>query len=105
MLHTFVTYDIRMRTPIGMRTGMLSVVQNEKSINGFLEILHHKEPFEGTIDGQGNCTFTGKMKTMFNTICYTATGRMDDKELRLVLTDEKHTFEVRGTATEAVGNA
>ncbi len=59
-------YDVRMRTPVGIRLGHMTVCRNLGKVSGFLDILNHSEPFEGIIDHDGNCEFMGCKKSQKN---------------------------------------
>lgn len=90
-------YDVRMRTPVGIRLGHMSVYQNLGEIKGYLEILNHSEPFKGTIDDEGNCELTGKIITLMRTISYVAVGRITPDSLELSIKDGHHILEITGT--------
>lgn len=49
------TYRILMKTPLGERHGTLVLERNGSMLNGWLDIMKHREPFEGTVDEMGNC--------------------------------------------------
>lgn len=90
-------YDVRMRTPVGIRLGHMTVCRNLGKVSGFLDILNHSEPFEGIIDHDGNCELSGKMITLMRTIRYVATGRITPDSLTLSVRDERNVFEMTGT--------
>ena len=91
-------YDIRMQTSIGVRLGHMTVCRRDDEINGYLEILNHKEPFEGTIDADGNCKVAGTIITLMRTIHYVAIGNMTPDSLTLSITDGHHVLDITGTA-------
>lgn len=95
-------YNITVESTFGSRQGTLSVSVEGTHLSGTLSLRGQSEPFEGTIDKKGNCTFTGKIKNAFRVSDYTATGWIDEKELQLTLTDEKHIFDIKGTAAGVV---
>ncbi|MEA4912381.1 MAG: hypothetical protein VB092_07230 [Oscillospiraceae bacterium] len=92
------TYEIRMDTQIGPRFGRLTVLTRVEKLSGYLDILRHTEPFEGTIDGNGNCEFAGKIVTLIRTVSYIATGTITPDALCLSLTGDKSIFKITGTA-------
>ena len=65
--------------------------------NGHLDILKHSEPFEGTIDSDGNCKIFGKIITLMRTINYEATGKITPASLELSITDDRHVLKIIGT--------
>lgn len=96
MLDTVVAYDVRMRTPIGIRIGRITVTENQGKIHGFFDILNHCEPFSGTIDQNRNCDVTGKIITLMRTIHYHAVGKILPEEISLSIQDGYHTLEITG---------
>ena len=92
-----LAFDVRMRTPIGIRLGRMTVCKNLSKVSGYLDILNHSEPFEGTIDAEGNCELFGKIITLMRTISYEATGRITPDRLELSITDDRQVLEITGT--------
>lgn len=93
-----INYDVRLRTPIGLKKGQMTVTRNKGRISGTLDVLKHKEDFGGTIDEEGNCELSGKMVTLMQTINYDATGVMTDDRVELLLIDGCRVFEIKGEA-------
>ncbi|MGN0338880.1 MAG: hypothetical protein ACI4D0_00130 [Lachnospira sp.] len=93
-------YSIVMQTPIGKKYGSLSVSILADRLNGYLTLLNHNEPIEGTIDGSGNCSFTGKLVTLLRTIPYVATGIISDSEVKLQIKGARNTFRLTGVIDE-----
>lgn len=92
-----LTFDVRMRTPIGIRLGHMTVCRNLDRVSGHLDILNHSEPFDGTIDTEGNCELFGKIVTLMRTISYEATGKITPDNLELSITDDRHILKITGT--------
>ncbi|MGN1319874.1 MAG: hypothetical protein ACI4U6_02025, partial [Acutalibacteraceae bacterium] len=69
-------YSVVMQTPLGNKYGSLAADVSENSVSGWLEMLKHKEPFNGTIDNVGNCKINGKIITLMRTIPFTAIGKL-----------------------------
>ncbi len=99
--HHSVRYDISMRTPIGVRTGHMTVFWEKSRIKGFLEILNHREPFEGSVDADGTCRLIGKIVTWMRTVPYVATGSISQDALSLSFTDACQTLKITGIANAA----
>ncbi|MDD6394653.1 MAG: hypothetical protein PUB37_00485 [Firmicutes bacterium] len=89
-------YDILMHTPLGDKHGKIMICVKDWKISGSLDLLGHCEPFCGTIDSDGNCTFSGTLITLMHTIHYTASGVITSQLLNLSLNDGKHVFKVTG---------
>lgn len=100
--NTSVAYEVRMRTPVGIRLGRITVTQSLGRICGFFNILNHNEPFEGTIDEDGNCCFSGKIITLVRTVHYQAIGRILPEKLILSIQDGYHTLQITGKPTESI---
>lgn len=96
MSESTILYDVRMRTSIGTRFGQMSVARNEDRVSGFLDILRHKEPFEGTIDRDGSCTLQGTLVTLMRTVHFQAVGKILPEKLELSMKDGHHLLEITG---------
>lgn len=91
-------YDIVMKTPIGLRYGTISLCSNGSNLNGTLDLLEHSEPFDGTIDNDGNCTICGHIVTLMRTIHYTAVGKVSESSIELSIQGERNIFRITGVA-------
>lgn len=91
-------YNVKMSTPIGVRLGCMTVWRRYDKISGYLDILKHKESFEGTIDSNGNCKIIGKIITLMRTIDYEAIGKILPDSLSLLIKDDRHILEITGDA-------
>lgn len=99
----FAIYDVKMKTPIGIRLGRMTVHKSFDKVNGCLDILNHSEAFEGTIDNNGNCDIVGKIITLIKTINYKASGKITSNGLDLfIINDRHHVFEIIGTPISLV---
>lgn len=95
---TSTDYDVCMNTPIGNRSGHMTVLRSLDTVSGHLDILKHCEPFTGTIDPDGNCEIIGKIITLMRTINYVATGKITSDSLSLSITDDRYVLKITGTA-------
>lgn len=79
------SYRISLATQIGTRTGslLLSVIGNK--IDGILDILGERQHCTGELEADGNCTFSGQLKTLRSVYDYTATGHFDENNILLNL--------------------
>ncbi|MGN0986090.1 MAG: hypothetical protein ACI4OU_06295 [Candidatus Enterenecus sp.] len=92
------TYRVLMRTPIGDRWGTMEVQIERNRATGRLNILKRTEPFDGSVDENGDCRLTGRLVTLTQTIPYTATGRILPDSLQLRLEGGRHMFPMMGVA-------
>lgn len=90
------TYSVRMKTPIGIKKGTMTVLRDGKKICGELNILSHCEPFEGSIAEDGSCVLSGTIVTLIRMIHYRATGIITADELKLFVADGNNLFEITG---------
>lgn len=95
---TGTLYAIEMQTPLGIKRGTIKVKIEQNEISGFLDVMNHSEPFRGSIDANGDCEFTGHIITLMRTIEYTASGKMDEDRVSLLIQGERNVFQVTGTA-------
>lgn len=92
------TYLVYLQTPLGKREGKLTAKKNGDELNGWLEVLKHKEPFEGTVDENGNCRIFGELVTLMRRVPYIATGQISASAVHLKVKGERNVFELSGVA-------
>lgn len=92
------SYDVTMRTAVGIRYGVITVTVDGNDVEGMMCILKKTNPFSGTMDEKGGCRVEGKLTTLTRTIPYTATGRITRSGLALKLNGGIESFDVSGTA-------
>lgn len=90
------TYRVYMQTPLGERTGILLVEQNGNALKGWLDILKHREPLEGSIDELGNCRISSVFITLMRRVPYVATGQISASAVHLKIEEGRNVFEVSG---------
>ncbi len=95
------TYDICMYTLLGKKYGKMFAQISRQKLDGWLEIMNHREAFEGVIDENGNCKISGVFVTLIHSVPYTAAGIISDDTVSLKLWDSRNTFELSGTAVES----
>lgn len=76
-------YSITLGTPIGKRSGTMTVDIHEGKVSGSLQLLRNTESFSGVIDGQGNCEIDGTLVTLLRAVPYHAVGRISKTEIRM----------------------
>lgn len=96
------TYDVVMQTLLGQRHGTMLMKVHGNKIDGFLNILGNRTPFQGELDNNGVCILSGCIKTLVRTIEYEATGSADEKEIDLTLHGQRDIFHLNGIAYRSV---
>lgn len=91
-------YSVFMKTPLGRKHGYMTTSITENQLNGWLDILNHKEPFQGTIDEAGNCTISGVFITLMRKVSFVATGTITESSVNLQVQGERNVFELKGTS-------
>lgn len=94
------SYHIQMHTPLGRRAGTLEVQIEKNKVRGYMNVLAHREPFEGSIDENGNCSFSGTLVTLMSTIPYTASGQITPELLELSLKGGQNLFPITGSVLQ-----
>lgn len=90
------TYMVDLRTPLGKRKGILFAERNGHKLNGWLDILKHREPFEGNADGTGNSRISEELVTLMHRIPYVATGQISISAIHLEIRSGRNIFELSG---------
>ena len=91
-----VIYKICMSTPLGKKKGTMGVGKKGNKLKGWLNILEHREPFEGKIDDMGNCRISGVFNTLIRTVPYIATGQISDSFVHLQIQGKRNVFDLSG---------
>lgn len=91
-------YIVCLQTPLGKREGTLAVEKNGQTLNGWLDILKHREPFEGIVDADGNCRISGEFVTLMRRVPYTAIGQISGSSIQLDVKSEQNSFGLSGIA-------
>ena len=96
-------YRIAMHTPLGKKSGKMLVFFDGNNINGEIELLQQKVPFEGNIREDGRCEIFGCLKTLMTTIRYKAVGEVTPDRLYLDLNGEHAKLIIQGEPMIASG--
>lgn len=91
-----IQYNVRMYTPLGEKPGTMIANKTGNALNGWLNILGHQEPFEGTVDEMGNCNISGLFITLMRRVSFVATGQLSDSSVYLRIKGERNVFELSG---------
>lgn len=89
-------YDIILHTPLGKKKGELKAKIENGKLNGFLSVLGHTEPIEGTVDESGNCSLKGKFVSLMKSVDFSADGTIDYDALRLAVKGDAGYYEIMG---------
>lgn len=89
-------YRIKMKVPLGVRTGMMIFQGSFGQVTGVLKILGHEEPFVGVIEENGDCTLSGNLVSLMQTISYQAYGKISGDNIQLTLLGETSCFHITG---------
>ncbi len=76
-------YRICMSAPLGKRDGIMFIHEADGKVDGWIEILNQKNAFFGRVSDNGQIIFSGVIKTLVNTVPYTATGTVGGGRLLL----------------------
>ncbi|MGN0660314.1 MAG: hypothetical protein ACI4JX_01195 [Oscillospiraceae bacterium] len=98
-------YSIMMKTPLGSKYGVLGATVSENALSGWLDVLGHREPFEGTIDSTGNCSIKGTLVTLMSTVHFIATGKLTASGVSLQICCGHNVFELTGVSCSGGGEA
>jgi len=93
-------YTITMRTPLGPKTGTMTLGNEDGIINGELNILGTRTECRGTVSENGDCAMIGEIKTFMSSFRWQGTGKLTDDEITLVITSGKHRFSIKGIRKE-----
>lgn len=96
-------YDIFLSTPLGQKKGELKAKIENGKLMGFLSLLGHTEPIDGTVDENGNCSLKGKFITLMNTIDFKADGIINYDVLKLSLKGTRGVYEMAGALRRQEG--
>ena len=89
-------YDIILHTPLGKKAGELKAKIENGKLSGFLSVLGHTEPIEGTVDENGNCSVKGRLHSLMKSVDFTADGTIDYDALRLAVKADASYYEIMG---------
>lgn len=71
------TYDVKLKTPMGLKKGQLVLSSNGEQLTGALVALGQESPFEdGRVSGE-QFSFRGAMNTVLGRLEYDCTGSVD----------------------------
>lgn len=89
-------YDIRMRVPIGIRIGVMTMEVNDSDVSGILTVLGNSCAFSGKKDKQNHLEIRGTIQSLLKEIHYVASGSYTENELQLDLQSTNLHFQISG---------
>lgn len=72
-------YQGEIQTPMGILRGTIELATKEGRVQGYLEAMGTKNPFEKVIVTNKQCQFSGKIPYFLGTIMYEAKVEMQEK--------------------------
>ena len=96
-------YEIALNTSIGVRYGRMTAKWSGNRIGGQIDILNHREAFEGSADEEGRCRIRGRLVSMTKVLPYEAEGRMSDREVHLKVLTDKDQYVLTGVPLKKEG--
>lgn len=96
-------YAIALNTSIGARYGRMIAKWSGNRIDGQIDILNHRENFEGVTGEDGRCRIRGRIVSLTKILPYEAVGRMSDHEVHLSVLTDKDRYELTGVPLKKEG--
>ncbi len=78
-------YRICLSVPLGERLGTMVIQESYGRLNGWLEVMDHKNMLSGRFSADGHIEFSGTLRTLISTVHYTATGVISGRSILLDL--------------------
>lgn len=85
-------YKIFLETPLGSRKGVMHLYIDNAKVNGYLDLLGQRQPISGEINEDGNCSLSGRLKTLVSEFSYKATGYINDVSVDLIIVGGQNSF-------------
>lgn len=85
-------YRICLSVPLGERNGTLFIHESDGWINGYMDILGEKNEVTGTLNSGGQLELCGALKTLMNTVPFSAVGTINGSRILLNLKTEYDVF-------------
>lgn len=81
-------YHICLSVPIGQRSGTMLLRESDGELNGWIEVMEHRNLFSGCLCEDGRINLLGSIQTLVSSIRYTAVGTVSGKQILLNLTTQ-----------------
>lgn len=89
-------YTVTLSVPLGTRDGKLCLQEDNGKVTGWLEVMNHRNPLSGTLSQDGTILLEGKIKTLINSIDYTASGTLCENKISLNVKAGKDVYSAVG---------
>lgn len=89
-------FKVCMQVPLGEREGWLRIRERNGVLSGYLDLLGHSEPLSGEIEPDGQCTISGRIRSLVRAMDYTATGTIWEGRVFLIVHTQKAVFQMTG---------
>ena len=67
-------YKICMSVPLGRRNGTMLLRESNGIVDGWMEVMAQRNGLKGSLSDDGHTSISGSIKTLMNTVQYTASG-------------------------------
>lgn len=81
-------YAIRLSVPLGARSGTMLLRELNGHIDGWLDVMRHRNALSGQLKPDGSMTLSGSIRTLISRIAYTARGTRSGTHILLNLAME-----------------
>lgn len=78
-----MTYRIIMKTPLGKKSGHLTICESDNVLKGYIDILGHRTVIQDSKLVDGQCRFSGEFVTPVRNITFSAQGTADSEHVLL----------------------
>lgn len=89
-------FKVCMQVPLGEREGWLRIQERSGVLSGYLDLLGHSEPLSGEIEPDGQCTISGRIRSLVRAMDYTATGTIWEGRVLLNVRTQRAAFQMTG---------
>lgn len=76
-------YRVCLSVPLGERMGTLTIQASNGNVNGWLEVMKHRNAISGKISSDGHIELSGELRTLISTVHYTASGIISGRRILL----------------------
>lgn len=90
------TYRFYLSVPLGIRDGKLYLRETDGNVEGWLEVMNHRNALTGTLARDGTLFLRGKIETLVETVDYTATGAYYGRKISLNLKTNSGIYSIAG---------
>lgn len=89
-------YAVSLKTPLGKKTGTLTVELENGSLKGYLTLQGNREPVTGTVNPAGHCAMEGSYTALGRRVPFQGEGTLTRSFIHLRLRSERNILELTG---------